>query len=30
VSVRCLQTPDGGVPDDADADDLVAVVGRSY
>jgi prolyl-tRNA synthetase len=30
VSVRCLQTPDGGVPDDLDADDLVAVVGRSY
>jgi prolyl-tRNA synthetase len=30
VSVRCLQTADGGVPDDLDADDLVAVVGRSY
>jgi prolyl-tRNA synthetase len=30
VSVRCLQTPDGGVPDDLEADDLVAVVGRSY
>ena len=30
VSVRCLQTPDGAVPDDPDADDLVAVVGRSY
>jgi prolyl-tRNA synthetase len=30
VSVRCLQTPDGGVPDDPDAPDLVAVVGRSY
>jgi prolyl-tRNA synthetase len=30
VSVRCLQTPDGGVPDDASAGDLVAVVGRAY
>jgi prolyl-tRNA synthetase len=30
VSVRCLQTPDGGIPDDLDADDLIAVVGRSY
>jgi prolyl-tRNA synthetase len=30
VSVRCLQTPDGQVPDDPDADDLIAVVGRSY
>jgi prolyl-tRNA synthetase len=30
VSVRCLQTPDGSVPDDPDAPDLVAVVGRSY
>lgn len=31
ISVRCLQTPDGGVPDAAEsADDLVAIVGRSY
>jgi prolyl-tRNA synthetase len=30
VSVRCLQTADGGVPDHPDADDLVAIVGRSY
>ena len=30
VSVRCLQTPEGGIPDDPDADDLVAIVGRSY
>jgi prolyl-tRNA synthetase len=30
VSVRCLQTPDGGVPDDAAAGDLIAVVGRAY
>jgi prolyl-tRNA synthetase len=35
VSVRCLQTPDGAVPstdDTADhpADELVAIVGRSY
>jgi prolyl-tRNA synthetase len=31
VSVRCLQTPDGGVPaDDAAAGDLMAVVGRAY
>jgi prolyl-tRNA synthetase len=31
VSVRCLQTPDGAVPDPSSrAEDLVAVVGRSY
>jgi prolyl-tRNA synthetase len=30
VSVRCLQTPDGGVPADPAAGDLVAVVGRAY
>jgi prolyl-tRNA synthetase len=30
VSVHCLQTPDGGVPDDPGDDDLVAIVGRSY
>jgi len=28
--MRCLQTHDGGIPDDPDADDLVAIVGRSY
>ena len=30
VTVRCLQTADGGVPDDEDGPDLVAVVARSY
>jgi prolyl-tRNA synthetase len=30
VSVRCLQTADGAVPEDPDAADVVAVVGRSY
>lgn len=30
ISVRCLQTPDGGIPDDPAADDTMAVVGRSY
>ena len=31
VSVRCLQTPDGTVPQASDSpDDLVAIVGRSY
>ncbi|MEZ5238612.1 MAG: proline--tRNA ligase [Microthrixaceae bacterium] len=30
VTVRCLQTPDGGVPDSGDAADLVALVARSY
>jgi prolyl-tRNA synthetase len=31
ISVRCLQTPDGEVPDAADpVDTLMAVVGRSY
>jgi prolyl-tRNA synthetase len=30
VSVRCLQTADGGVPADPAAGDLVAVVGRAY
>lgn len=31
VTVRCLQTPDGGIPGASDStDDLVAVVGRSY
>jgi prolyl-tRNA synthetase len=30
VSVRCLQTEDGGVPDDPDAPGLVAIAGRAY
>jgi prolyl-tRNA synthetase len=30
VSVRCLQRPDGTVPDDEDEPDLLAVVARSY
>jgi prolyl-tRNA synthetase len=30
VTVRCLQRPDGSVPDTADDADLVAVVARSY
>ena len=30
VSVRCLQDGDGGLPDSADAPDLVAVCGRAY
>ncbi len=30
VSVRCLQTADGGIPDSVEDADLVAVVGRSY
>jgi prolyl-tRNA synthetase len=31
ISVRCLQTPDGAVPDSSHSpDDLIAVVGRSY
>jgi prolyl-tRNA synthetase len=30
VSVRCLQTPAGGVPAGPAARDLVAVVGRAY
>ena len=30
VSVRCLTTPEGAVPDDLDAPDLVAVAGRAY
>jgi len=30
LTVRCLQTAEGGVPEDADASGLVAVVGRSY
>ena len=30
ISVRCLQTTDGAIPQDPDAVDVVAVVGRSY
>jgi prolyl-tRNA synthetase len=30
ISVRCLQRPDGSLPQSADEDDLVAVVARSY
>ena len=30
VTVRCLQRPDGSLPDDPDEKDLVAVVARAY
>jgi prolyl-tRNA synthetase len=30
ITVRCLQRPDGSVPDSADEPDLVALVARSY
>ncbi|MFL6204153.1 MAG: proline--tRNA ligase [Acidimicrobiales bacterium] len=30
ISVRCLQTPDGGLPDSEDAPELIAYVARSY
>jgi prolyl-tRNA synthetase len=30
VTVRCLQTPEGGLPSDGDDPELVAVVGRAY
>ncbi|WP_037064437.1 proline--tRNA ligase [Pseudonocardia acaciae] len=30
ITVRCLQTADGRIPDDTAADDVMAVVGRSY
>lgn len=30
VTVRCLQTPDGAVPDSEESDDLVAFVARAY
>jgi len=30
VTVRCLQRPDGSLPDDPDEEDLVAVVARAY
>jgi prolyl-tRNA synthetase len=30
VTIRCVQTADGGVPEDLDAPGLVAVAGRSY
>jgi prolyl-tRNA synthetase len=30
VSVRCITTADGAVPDSLDADDLLAIAGRAY
>jgi prolyl-tRNA synthetase len=30
LSVRCLQTPDGGVPDAPDSGDVLAIVARAY
>jgi prolyl-tRNA synthetase len=30
LSIRCLQRPDGTLAGDDDADDLIAIVGRSY
>jgi prolyl-tRNA synthetase len=30
VTVRCLQTPDGSLPESGDEADLVAVVARGY
>ena len=30
LSVRCLQSPEGDIPDDHDAADLVCLVARSY
>ncbi|MCY4037816.1 MAG: proline--tRNA ligase, partial [bacterium] len=30
VTVRCLQRPDGSLPESGDEPDLVAVCGRSY
>ncbi len=30
ITVRCLQTADGAIPEDTSADDVMAVVGRSY
>jgi prolyl-tRNA synthetase len=30
VTVRCLQTADGTLPDASDDEDLFAIVGRSY
>ena len=30
ITVRCLQTADGQIPPDTSADDVMAVVGRSY
>jgi prolyl-tRNA synthetase len=30
VSVRCVMTADGAVPDNLDEDDLVAIAGRAY
>ena len=30
VTVRCLQRPDGSLPEAANEDDLLAIVARSY
>jgi prolyl-tRNA synthetase len=30
VTVRCLLTPDGGLPNDRDDADAIAIVGRAY
>lgn len=30
ITVRCLHTADGGIPQDTSSDDVMAVVGRSY
>lgn len=30
ITVRCLQTADGQIPEDTSADGVMAVVGRSY
>jgi prolyl-tRNA synthetase len=30
VTVRCVQTPDGGLPDDLDDPDNIAIVARAY
>ncbi|MCC6225937.1 MAG: proline--tRNA ligase [Microthrixaceae bacterium] len=30
LTVRCLQTADGGIPEDPDGEGLVAVIGRAY
>ncbi len=30
VSIRCITTPEGTVPDTLDADDLVAIAARAY
>ena len=30
ITVRCLQQPDGSLPESADQDDLVCIAGRAY